>query len=209
MPMKIVQKSKKVLCICNSLIAVYSSKKVINFMIIVPRNSRISEWDYWLGSLCWPPPTAILDCWRGTTKKCAIPKFYLIDIKPVRPWKCNKLIRLRWKSWKNFCFKDCARHGNLIMGFIKLYSLWISFCWQKQMAAEFFKELKLRLNLSKRLRLQGRHSKFEPDKAQYSTQDFFDRLSLIRTYWKPKSRQGPGLGGLASRGARGLISHVI
>ena len=119
MPMKIVQKSKKVLCICNSLIAVYSSKKVINFMIIVPRNSRISEWDYWLGSLCWPPPSAILDCWRGTTKKCAIPKFYLIDIKPVRPWKCNKLIRLRWKSWKNFCFKDCARHGNLIMGFIK------------------------------------------------------------------------------------------
>jgi hypothetical protein len=29
---------------------------------------------------------------------------------------------------------------------------------------------------------QGRHSKFEPDKAQYSTPNFFDRLFLIREY---------------------------
>ena len=29
---------------------------------------------------------------------------------------------------------------------------------------------------------------------------FFARLFLIRAYWNPKSRQGPGLGGLASRG---------
>ena len=33
--------------------------------------------------------------------------------------------------------------------------------------------------------------------------NFFDQLFLIRTYWNPKSRQGPSLGGLASRG--GLI----
>ena len=31
-------------------------------------------------------------------------------------------------------------------------------------------------------------------------QFFFDRLFLIRAYWNPKSRQGPGLGGLASDG---------
>ena len=30
---------------------------------------------------------------------------------------------------------------------------------------------------------------------------FFGRLFLIRTYWNPKSRQGPGLGGLTSPGA--------
>jgi hypothetical protein len=29
---------------------------------------------------------------------------------------------------------------------------------------------------------------------------FFDRLFLIRVYWDPKSRQGQGLGGLASCG---------
>ena len=29
---------------------------------------------------------------------------------------------------------------------------------------------------------QGRHGEFEPDKVQYSTQNFFDRLCLIRTY---------------------------
>ena len=39
--------------------------------------------------------------------------------------------------------------------------------------------------------IQWRHSKFEPDKAQYSTPNFFDRLFLIRAYWNPKSRQGP------------------
>ena len=48
---------------------------------------------------------------------------------------------------------------------------------------------------------QGRHGKFEPSKAQYSTPNFFDRLFLIRAYWNPKFRQGPGLGGLASHGA--------
>ena len=36
--------------------------------------------------------------------------------------------------------------------------------------------------------------------ARLSTPNFFDRLFLIRVYWNPKSRQGPGLGGLASRG---------
>ena len=48
--------------------------------------------------------------------------------------------------------------------------------------------------------IQWRHSKFEPDKAQYSTPNFFDRLFLIRAYWNPKFRQGPGLGGLSSCG---------
>ena len=33
---------------------------------------------------------------------------------------------------------------------------------------------------------QGRHNEFEPDKALYSTPNF----------WNPKSRQGPGCGGL-------------
>ena len=48
---------------------------------------------------------------------------------------------------------------------------------------------------------KGRHGEFESGKAQYYTPNFFDRLFLIRAYWNPKSRQGPGLGGLASRGA--------
>ena len=47
---------------------------------------------------------------------------------------------------------------------------------------------------------QGRHGEFEPGKAQYSTPNFFDRLFLIKEYSNPKSRQGPGLGGLASCG---------
>ena len=29
---------------------------------------------------------------------------------------------------------------------------------------------------------QGRHGEFEPDKAQYSTPNFFDQLFLIRAY---------------------------
>ena len=33
--------------------------------------------------------------------------------------------------------------------------------------------------------------------------NIFDQLFLIRAYWNPKSRQGPGLGGLASRGGPG------
>ena len=37
--------------------------------------------------------------------------------------------------------------------------------------------------------------------AQYSTPNLYDRLILIRAYWNPKSRQGPGLGGLVSHGA--------
>ena len=47
---------------------------------------------------------------------------------------------------------------------------------------------------------QGRHGEFEPGKSQYSTPNFFDQLFLIRAHLNPKSRQGPGLGGLASRG---------
>ena len=47
---------------------------------------------------------------------------------------------------------------------------------------------------------QGRHGEFEPGKAQYSTPNCFDQLFLIRVYWNPKSRQAPGLRGLASRG---------
>ena len=47
--------------------------------------------------------------------------------------------------------------------------------------------------------VQGLHGKFEPSKAQYSTPNFFDQLFLIRVYWNPKSRQGPGpLGALSA-----------
>ena len=48
--------------------------------------------------------------------------------------------------------------------------------------------------------IQGRHGEFEPSKAQYSTPKLFDQLFLINAYWNPKFRQGPGFGGLASRG---------
>ena len=30
--------------------------------------------------------------------------------------------------------------------------------------------------------------------------NFFDQLFLIRAYWNPKFRQGPGIGGLSNRG---------
>ena len=45
--------------------------------------------------------------------------------------------------------------------------------------------------------IQGRHGEFEPGKAQYSSPNFFDWF-LIRAYKTPKSRQGPGLGGLGA-----------
>ena len=35
----------------------------------------------------------------------------------------------------------------------------------------------------------------------------FDQLFLIPAYWSPKSRQGPGLGGLASRGAPDIFTN--
>ena len=57
--------------------------------------------------------------------------------------------------------------------------------------------------------LQGRHGEFESGKAQYSTPIFFDRLFLIRVYLNPKSRQGPGLGGLASRGGPVLYDKLV
>ena len=47
---------------------------------------------------------------------------------------------------------------------------------------------------------QGRHGEFELGKVQYSTPNFFDRLFLIRAYFKPKSRQGPNLACLPCRG---------
>ena len=58
--------------------------------------------------------------------------------------------------------------------------------------------------------IQGRHGEFKPGKAQYSTPNFFDRLFLIREYSNLKSRHGPGLGGLASRGGpdNGTISKA-
>ena len=58
------------------------------------------------------------------------------------------------------------------------------------------------------LLLQRCHGEFEPGKAQYSTSNFFDRLFLIRAYLNPKSRQGPGLGSLAIRGAPEFLSQV-
>ena len=57
--------------------------------------------------------------------------------------------------------------------------------------------------------IQGRHGEFEPGKAQHSAPIFFHRLFLIRVYWYPKSRQGPGLGGLASRGGPGIREEAI
>ena len=46
------------------------------------------------------------------------------------------------------------------------------------------------------LAYSGRYGEFEPDKAQYSTPNLFDQLFLIT-----RSKQGLGLGGLASRGS--------
>ena len=48
---------------------------------------------------------------------------------------------------------------------------------------------------------QGCHGEFEPGKAQYSTPNFFDRLSLIRAYLNLKSRERPGHGGFDSCGS--------
>jgi hypothetical protein len=55
--------------------------------------------------------------------------------------------------------------------------------------------------------LQGHHGKFEPGKAQYSTPNFFDWF-LIRAYCNPKSRQGPGLGSLASRATPAVLKFL-
>ena len=57
--------------------------------------------------------------------------------------------------------------------------------------------------------IQVRHSKFEPDKAQYSTPNFFDWLFLMRVCSNPKFRQGPGLGGLSSRGDPGMATKEL
>ena len=56
---------------------------------------------------------------------------------------------------------------------------------------------------------QRRHGEFEPGKAQYSTPNCFDQLFLIRVYWSPTSRQGPGLGGLASHGGLAIIKGFV
>ena len=37
---------------------------------------------------------------------------------------------------------------------------------------------------------------------------FFYQLFFIRAYWNPKSRQGPGLGGLASRGGPEYLNPI-
>ena len=50
------------------------------------------------------------------------------------------------------------------------------------------------------LNMQWRKGKLEPGKVQYSTTKFFDKLFLIRAYWKQKSRQGPILGCLGCWG---------
>ena len=50
--------------------------------------------------------------------------------------------------------------------------------------------------LEKVTRLQGRHSEFEPDKVQYFTPKFFDRLFLIRAYWNPNLGKAQALGAL-------------
>ena len=55
---------------------------------------------------------------------------------------------------------------------------------------------------------QGRHGKFEPGKAQYSTQIFFDRLFLIRVYWNQKSRQDRGFGVLPAVAALAQM-HIV
>ena len=47
------------------------------------------------------------------------------------------------------------------------------------------------------LLLQGRHATANLNQARPNIlpQFFFDQLFLMRAYWNPKSRQGPGLGG--------------
>ena len=57
--------------------------------------------------------------------------------------------------------------------------------------------------------MQCDKGKFEPGKAQYSTPNFFHLWFLIRVYWNAKSKQDPGLGGLASRGSPArILSHL-
>ena len=70
----------------------------------------------------------------------------------------------------------------------------VVFFWSSAIDREFFTRI-----------LQGRQGEYEPGKAQYSTPNIFDQLFLIRAYWNPKSRQGPGLGGFASRSGPVLI----
>ena len=43
------------------------------------------------------------------------------------------------------------------------------------------------------------------NQTQYSTLNFFDQSFIIKGYSNPKSRQGPGLGALASRVAPVMI----
>ena len=72
---------------------------------------------------------------------------------------------------------------------------------KQETARLILKELQNRkLINSKQALMINEHGEFVPDKAQYSTPNFFDRLFLIRAYWNPKFRQGPGLGGLSRRG---------
>ena len=56
------------------------------------------------------------------------------------------------------------------------------------------------INLSNTIETSKNFKEFEPHKAQYSTPNLFDWLFIIRAYWNPESRQGPGLGGFASHG---------
>ena len=43
---------------------------------------------------------------------------------------------------------------------------------------------------------QGRHGEFKPDKAQYSTPNFFDRLFFIKVYWTQNLGKVQALGAL-------------
>ena len=68
------------------------------------------------------------------------------------------------------------------------------------------------MTLRKESYVQGRHGEFEPGKAQYSTPNFLTGCYLyynLRAYWNPESRQGPGLGGLASRGGPELYLELV
>ena len=100
---------------------------------------------------------------------------------------------------QNFGYKKWSKNSDVFYGrpfcqvaLVIRIKIWIDWGWSFHLTALIY--------------TQGRHGEFEPGKAQNSTPNFFDRLFLIRAYWNPKSRQGPGLGGLASRGGPAFLS---
>ena len=103
----------------------------------------------------------------------------------------SKFTREPWNpsNISGFCFWQFAQKRFLLPNHQKLR------CSSKSNQQSFKKQEKIShnslQNISTISYIQGRHGKFEPGKAQYSTPIFFDQLFLIRAYWNPKYTQGP------------------